>query len=181
MKMADIGIAKAGVRAVTAAHPEQQGVQKTRPSKFDNIRSQLSERLTQEVKLPSAKRLSGQQAASLETALRKRLTQTVTNNPADVFASDMKTTRAELNKLTTAVNRMPDNKSSASIRDSLNSIESEYQNSTKLINDSKGMDMQALLKLQAQLYQMGENVQLLSKVVDQATSGVKTIFQTQVG
>ena len=35
--------------------------------------------------------------------------------------------------------------------------------------------------MQAKIYQISEDVELLSKMVDQATSGVKTVLQTQVG
>ena len=40
---------------------------------------------------------------------------------------------------------------------------------------------QNLLEMQAKIYQISEDVELLSKMVDQATSGVKTVLQTQVG
>ena len=40
---------------------------------------------------------------------------------------------------------------------------------------------QKLLAMQAKIYQISEDVELLSKMVDQATSGVKTVLQTQVG
>lgn len=40
---------------------------------------------------------------------------------------------------------------------------------------------QNLLAMQAKIYQISEDVELLSKMVDQATSGVKTVLQTQVG
>lgn len=41
-------------------------------------------------------------------------------------------------------------------------------------------DPQKLLAMQQNIYQISEDVELLSKLVDQATSGVKTILQTQV-
>ncbi len=179
--MADIGIAKTGIRAATAAQTDQPATQKTGPSKFDSIRSQLAEQLGQDVKLLPAKQVSNQQAASIETALRKRLAQTTSTNPSHLFATDMRTARVNLNRLNATVNKMPENKSSASIRDSLSSIESQYQQSAKLIGGSQSMDLQSLLKVQTQLYKMSENIDVLSKVVDQVTSGVKTIFQTQVG
>jgi hypothetical protein len=40
---------------------------------------------------------------------------------------------------------------------------------------------QKLLAMQAKIYQISEDVELLSKMVDQATSGVRTVLQTQVG
>lgn len=179
--MADIGIAKAGIRTATAAQTDPPAAQKTHPSKFDNIRSQLAEQLGDNLKLPPPKQVSDQQATNLETALRKRLSQTTATNPSHLFATDMRAARANLNRLNTTVNKMPENKSSTSIRDSLSLIESQYQQSAKLIGGSKSMDLQSLLKIQAELYRMSENINVLSKVVDSVTSGVKTIFQTQVG
>jgi hypothetical protein len=179
--MADIGIAKTGIRAARAAQTDQAATQKTHPSKFDSIRSQLAEQLGDNLKLPPTKQISDQRATNLETALRKRLTQTTATNPSHLFATDMRAARANVNRLNATVNKMPDNKSSATIRNSLSSIEAQYQQSAKLIGGTKGMDLQGLLKIQVELYQMSENINLLSKVVDQVTSGVKTIFQTQVG
>jgi hypothetical protein len=62
----------------------------------------------------------------------------------------------------------------------LNLIEQQYQKSGDLIGRVKNMDPQSLLKAQVQLYQLSENMELLSKVVEQMTSGVKTIMQTNV-
>jgi hypothetical protein len=179
--MADISIAKAGMRAATAAQTNQLGAQKTQPSKFDSIRSQLAEQLGNNLNLAATKQVSGQQATNLETALRQRLGQTTATNPAQFFGTDMRTARANLNRLNAAAAKLPENNTSGSIRQSLSAIESMYQQSARLIGGSKGMDLQSLLKIQAELYQMSENINVLSKVVDQVTSGVKTIFQTQVG
>lgn len=179
--MADIGIAKAGMQAATAAPTSQTAMQKTQPSKFDSIRLQLAERLQHDIHPPLTKQVSEQQAANLETTLRKRLSQTTSTNPSYVFAPELKTARANLTKLNVAVAKMPENKNSVSIRDSLSAIETMYQQSARLIGGSKGMDLQSLLRIQSELYRMSENIDVLSKVVDQVTSGVKTIFQTQVG
>jgi hypothetical protein len=37
-----------------------------------------------------------------------------------------------------------------------------------------------MMKVQMQMYQLTENLELMSKVVDQVTSGVKSILQTQL-
>ena len=42
------------------------------------------------------------------------------------------------------------------------------------------MDPKSLLNVQVQFYQVAENMELLSKVVDQVSSGAKTVMQTQV-
>jgi hypothetical protein len=179
--MADIGIAKVGIRAATVARTNQTEVQKTQPSKFDSIRLQLAERLQNDLQASPTKQISEQQAANLESALRKSLSQTPSTNPSSVFAPQLGIARANLTKLSASVAKLPENKNSVSLRDSLSTIETMYQQTARLVGGSKGMDLQSLLKIQSELYRMSENIDVLSKVVDQVTSGVKTIFQTQVG
>ena len=37
-----------------------------------------------------------------------------------------------------------------------------------------------LMKVQMQMYQLTENLEMMSKVVEQVSSGVKSVLQTQV-
>ena len=41
-------------------------------------------------------------------------------------------------------------------------------------------NLRDLLSLQGEMYKMGQNIEILSKVVDAATSGVKSTLQMQV-
>jgi hypothetical protein len=65
--------------------------------------------------------------------------------------------------------------------DRLSAIESQYTNAEgmlKRIPDTN--NLRDLLAMQTQMYQMSQNLELLSKTVDAATSGVKQTLQTQV-
>jgi hypothetical protein len=62
----------------------------------------------------------------------------------------------------------------------LTSIATQVQQTGQLINNMKDTDPQSLLNVQMQMYQMSQNVEIMSKVVDQVNSGVKTVLQTQV-
>jgi len=63
----------------------------------------------------------------------------------------------------------------------LTSIEHQY---TRLDSAAKGMppnaSPQQWIALQQQVYSMNENIGVLSKMVGQAASGVKSVLQTQV-
>jgi hypothetical protein len=76
---------------------------------------------------------------------------------------------------------IPANAALDPLRARLGLIETQFAESGRLLNTAGSLsDPKALLGVQVQLYQMMSNVEMLSKVVDQMTSGVKTILQTQV-
>jgi hypothetical protein len=63
----------------------------------------------------------------------------------------------------------------------LSSIEGQYrQLDSALEAMPANASPKAWMELQQRVYIVGENVGLLSKMVDQATSGVKSILQSQV-
>jgi len=179
--MGDVTIAKGSMKAVTSAqHAAGESAGKTGLSKFDEIRAKLTDQMAVGMKLPPPMVISEQQQTMLETALRKRLSGTNASDATQVFGVDMQNTRLSLQNLSRVVNKLPNDTAFAPLRDRLHSIEKQFQNSDELIKRVKGMDPHHMLKVQVQLYQVSENIELLSKVVDQVSSGVKTIFQTQV-
>jgi hypothetical protein len=179
--MADITIAKGSTKAVTSAqHASGESAGKTGLSKFDEIRAKLTDKVAVGMKLPPPMVISEQQQAMLETALRKRLSGTSASNATQLFGVDMQNAQLNLQNLSRVINKLPNETAFAPLRDRLHSIEKQFQNSGELIKGVKGMDPHHMLKVQMQLYQVSENIELLSKVVDQVSSGVKTIFQTQV-
>jgi hypothetical protein len=175
-----VTIAKAGMNAAASAPRAAQAVEKAGPSKFDQIRTQLAQRISADLKLPAPAKISEQQKTQLESELRKRLTVTGATNPGEFFGVQRKNTHLQIQKLSTRVTKLPADGAFAPIRERLSSIETQFQNSGKLIDSTQDMNPQSLLKLQIQMYQLSENVEMLSKVVDSVNSGVKTILQTQV-
>ena len=178
--MADVGIVQAGKTAVNTA-TEGSAAVKAGPSKFDEIRSQLAEKVATDLKLPPAQKVSDPQKADLESSLRKQLSSTAPSTPRELFGPEMKNTALNVQRLTDSVNKLPTGSAFGPIRDRLDSIATQFQKSGQLIDSLQNMDPQSLLNVQMQLYEMNQNVELLSKVVDQVTSGAKTILQTQVG
>lgn len=60
------------------------------------------------------------------------------------------------------------------------SVEQEVNNLDALMRSEKNLSQGELLGLQARLYQVSQHIEVLSKVVDQMTGGVKTILNTNV-
>jgi hypothetical protein len=174
--MADIRIAKTALKPVGGA---ASGA-KAGPSAFDKIQSKIAEKVAADLKIPAAAQPKPQQIASMERDLRQRLEVTKAQSPAEFFGPEMDRSKATLDKLTAAVNKLPAKSAVDPIRQRLNAIEQQFQRSGNLIGGSKEMEPKSLLNTQMQLYQLSENMEMLSKVVDQLTSGVKTIMQTQV-
>ena len=177
--MADLKITSRVVKPANSGVSQGQTA-KTAPSAFDSIRSQLAGKVAQDVKLPPPVQPTPQQIAAIDNGLQKQLGQTSAPSAAEFFKPQMKNVAAGIDKVSQAVNRIPPQSSSGAIRDRLNAIEQQYQRSGALIQRLKDMDPKSLLNAQVQLYQLSENVELLSKVVDQLRSGAKTVMQTQV-
>jgi hypothetical protein len=174
--MADIKITKAAVKPVAGASPGA----KAQPSAFDVIRSKIAGKVAADLQVPPPVQPNAQQVASIEGGLKTKLERTDARNAADFFRVEMKDSKVALDKLTQAVDKLPQKTAFGPVRQRLNLIEQQYQKSGELIGRVKNMDPQSLLKAQVQLYQLSENMELLSKVVEQMTTGVKTIMQTNV-
>jgi hypothetical protein len=158
------------------------GLPKTGESKFDKVRARLQDDQANQVKLPpEVKQISMQQKKVLETDLTKRLSQ---HGPASVqktFAVDMKRAKLQVDQLTTRVNALPKTPAFEPLRQRLTSIDSQFQSAGNLVHSLKGTETPGeLMKVQVQMYQLTENLELMSKVVEQATSGVKSLLQTNL-
>ncbi len=70
--------------------------------------------------------------------------------------------------------------SATDLRGRFGQIESEWNQVESIMRSNKDLSTTELLGLQARLYQVTQHVEVLSKVVDQVTGGVKTILNTNV-
>jgi hypothetical protein len=66
------------------------------------------------------------------------------------------------------------------LRGRFGQIESEWNQVESIMRSNRDLSTTELLGLQARLYQVTQHVEVLSKVVDQVTGGVKTILNTNV-
>jgi hypothetical protein len=62
----------------------------------------------------------------------------------------------------------------------LGSIENRWLNVERIMTSNQELSTGELLGLQARLYQVAQHVEVVSKVIDQVTGGVKTILNTNI-
>jgi hypothetical protein len=131
--------------------------------------------------LPAMQQVDAAQAKKLERALGKRLEQMQTSDPTKLFGSDMKQIRQKLDATAGRIEQTGKKEPVPGIRDRLQAIDAQYQaaeQKLKQIPDTN--NLRDLLSLQTEMYKMSQNLEILSKVVDAAASGVKQTLQTQV-
>jgi hypothetical protein len=59
-------------------------------------------------------------------------------------------------------------------------VETEYKQVESIMHSDKNLSSGELLALQARLYQVGQHIEVMSKVVDQMAGGIKTVLNTNV-
>lgn len=62
----------------------------------------------------------------------------------------------------------------------LSQVENEWYQIEGVMKSDRDLSTGELLGLQARLYQVSQHIEVMSKVVDQVTSGIKTILNTNV-
>lgn len=59
-------------------------------------------------------------------------------------------------------------------------VESEYKSVEAIMRSDKNLSQGELLALQARMYQVGQHIEVMSKVVDQMAGGIKTVLNTNI-
>ena len=175
--MADLNVTKTLLTARTGGLAQTP---KVGPSKFDLIRTQIAQRLAADVKLSPAAPPPTQHLSLTKTELRQPLRRSGAISPPEAIRQNLTTARAEMDRLTDAVGKLPDQPASSPLRERLEDLERQFQKSGDLIFQLNDMDPKSLLNAQMQLYQLSGNIGLMSKLVEQASSGVKTMLQIQI-
>ncbi len=181
--MVDPILSKIPAKSIESVAEKQDGaLPKTGESKFDKVRTRLQDEQAEKLKLPpEVKEVSLQQKKVLEADLNKRLSHPGTKSTQNIFAVDMKRAKLQVDQLSTRVNALPKTPAFDPLRQRLTSIDSQFQTAGRLVHSLKGTENPAeLMKVQMQMYQLTENLELMSKVVEQATSGVKSLLQTNL-
>jgi hypothetical protein len=110
------------------------------------------------------------------------LTATITANPVEsVLKPKLEFTGQSLAALHQRVDGLANTKTDSGLRTRLVQLETDFKSVDKNIGQTatsgNPMDM---LKLQNDIYRIDEELELLSKVVEQMTSGIKTVLQMQI-
>jgi hypothetical protein len=163
----------------TDAASDQTG--KAGPSKFDKVReATMSQEQSEASGTAEASRTSSiDQSSSVHHAQSRDTVGAV--HPASAFADDLKTARGSLDQLNKRVSALPNHESLQPLRKQLVDLETQFAKAGQAVNGMTGTSTpQQLLKLQSDMFQLNEHLSIMSKMVDQMTSGVKSILQTQI-
>ena len=155
---------------------------KTGDSKFDKVRNRLQEEQAQSVQLPpEVKQVSPEQARALQSDLNQRVQRAKSTSAPELYAKDINQAKSRIDNLRTRVDALPKTSAFDPLRQRLTSIDNQFQSAGKLIHSLNGQQSPTdLMKVQLQMYQMTENLELMSKVVEQVTTGMKSILQTNL-
>jgi hypothetical protein len=168
--------------AARAGKTEQNlsGTAKSAPSKFDRLRADLASQSTGAAQLPpKVTTISDQQKQLLGNELRQKLE--AGKSPQEILGPQMNHVRTGIADLNRQVAAVPDTSASSPLRQRLQSIESDFNSSAKLLQNPGSLeDPKQLLEAQMEVYKLTSNVEILSRTVSEAASGAKTILQTQV-
>jgi hypothetical protein len=157
-----------------SSSPETGGQSgKAGASKFDKVMSQLKDNTGNEASPTHSSAVNGDQSVD-------RVQHGAAATP-DRVRQSLATSQHHLAHLRERVESTPGAGSMQDLQSRLTSIEHQY---TRLDSAAKAMPPNATpqqwIALQQQVYSMNENIGVLSKMIGQAASGVKSVLQTQV-
>ncbi len=184
--MADPVISKAGGQiagAGPAAGAETAAKAKQGPSNFDRVqKSVAAAREAGPTALPPmVEHVTPTERRALAGEVRRKQDAQPDAGVRGVFGSDLQQAGAQLGELRRRVDSVPKTGAAGAIELRLNQIEGQYQNAAAALERLGNLsDPRSLLQMQIQMYAMTQNLEVVSKAVEQLNSGVKTIMQTQV-
>jgi hypothetical protein len=160
----------------------KQQVQKSKPesaSKFEQKRAQLEKRQAENASLsPEVTQISPEQKRILESNLRKRIEQ---GNAEGALKVDLRKARTKFEGVSKQVTAAPKTPAFDAVRKRLDGIDAQFQETDKLMKGLDGSESpREMLQIQMKIYKMTQNIEIVTKCVEQSVSGFKTIMQTQV-
>lgn len=148
---------------------------------FEQIRQeQAAEKIPEKVQMPPQASPPTAEVKKAQTAeLYKKLKGAET--PQQVFEADRAKLESDLGKLRKNVDQVKKTPELEPMFSRLEGLEKQFQAADVKIRDMGSLDNpNELLQMQLEMYQMTQNFEIVSKVVEQVNSGVKQIVQTQV-
>lgn len=117
--------------------------------------------------------------------MRVDLQQRIERLPADTsnvkaLLPELIDSRTRLSLLREAIGSAGNTPKGTDLRGQFAKVEGEWHQIESIMKSDKELSQGELLGLQARLYQVSQHVEVMSKVVDQVTGGVKTILNTNV-
>lgn len=122
---------------------------------------------------------SGVSGVTLEQ-LRADLIKRYTDPNAGDFGLQFDDARLRLSVLRDGIHGMDAARRPADLLTRFSQVEDQWKQIEAMLNSDHELSKGELLALQARMYQLTQNIEILSKVVDQVTGGIKTILQTNL-
>lgn len=122
---------------------------------------------------------SGTSGLTLEQ-LRADLMQRLANPNVSDFGLSFDQTRLRISALRDGIHGLSPDQRSPDLLTRFSQVENQWMQIEAILNSDRELSQGELLGLQARMYQLTQNIEILSKVVDQVTSGIKTVLQTNV-
>ena len=118
----------------------------------------------------------------MEAELAERFKQTNQNqNNFNKMMPELLDSKTRLGMLKEAYSKIGDtSKVTSDLSGRFTQVENEYKQVEAIMNSDKNLSTGELLALQARLYQVGQHIEVMSKVVDQMAGGIKTVLNTNV-
>ena len=141
---------------------------------------------TQTVEKPTEPTVSGTEMQKkldqMEAELAERFKQTNQNqNNFNKMLPELLDSKSRLGMLKEAYSKIGDtSKVTSDLSGRFTQVENEYKQVEAIMNSDKNLSTGELLALQARLYQVGQHIEVMSKVVDQMAGGIKTVLNTNV-
>ena len=126
--------------------------------------------------------VSGAKIEQMRLDLMERVNKLPPGSPnANALLPELLDSRTRLGMLRDVISKSnAPGASQTDLRGRFGQIETEWNQVEGIMRSNKDLSTTELLGLQARLYQVTQHVEVLSKVVDQVTGGVKTILNTNV-
>ena len=136
----------------------------------------------QEAAPPAPPPVSGAKLEQMRLDLMERVGRLPPGSPnVNALLPELLDSRTRLGMLRDVISKSnAPGSSGTDLRGRFGQIETEWNQVEAVMRSNKDLSTTELLGLQARLYQVTQHVEVLSKVVDQVTGGVKTILNTNV-
>jgi hypothetical protein len=167
---------------VSTAVPKTAGLEgKTgQGPSFEQVRQQVGQPPPETMQMPpKAPEPTAEVKKAATGDLHKKLKGATT--PDQVFGPDIAKLEGDMGKLRKNVEKIPKTADFEPLWTRLEDLEKQFSRTGVNVKQLASLDdPRAMLDLQLQVYQVTQNFEIISKVVEQVNSGVKQIVQTQV-
>ena len=169
--------------AVDSKRTGGQAQVKAEPSKFDQVRSGLEKRsgVSPQTLPPEIVQIPPQEKKRLEVEFKKRIDEARVRDLNEIFKSDLRESKVQVDAVRRGLSAQPSNPALDPLKERLIRVENQFLESGRLLRGLGKIDSpEDYLKMQFQMYRLTQNVELLSKIAGELTSGVTKVLNTQV-